>query len=73
MLSDRRLVVGLAGLLTASRVNAACSSNLMIDNFTKWTSGVNNLDWQNGGWYLLHFLLLLTGLRLTNPKQTTGV
>jgi hypothetical protein len=45
-----RLVVGLAGLLTAAGVNAAnCSSNLLVDNFTKWTSGVNNLDWQNGG------------------------
>jgi hypothetical protein len=50
MLFDRRLVIGLAGLLTAGTANAACSSNLMIDNFTKWTSGVNNLDWQNGGW-----------------------
>jgi hypothetical protein len=49
MLRDRRLVAGLVGLLTASRANAACSSNLLIDNFTKWISGVNNLDWQNGG------------------------
>jgi hypothetical protein len=49
MLFDRRLVAGLAGLLTATGANAACSSNLVIDNFTRWTSGVNNLDWQNGG------------------------
>jgi hypothetical protein len=49
MLFDRRLVAGLAGLLTAARVNAACSSNLVIDDFTTWLSGLNNLDSQNGG------------------------
>jgi hypothetical protein len=49
MLLDRHLVAGLAGLLTVTGANAACSSNLVIDDFTRWTSGVNNLDWQNGG------------------------
>jgi hypothetical protein len=49
MLLDRHLVAGLAGLLTVTGVNAACLSNLVIDDFTRWTSGVNNLDWQNGG------------------------
>ncbi|KAL2258907.1 hypothetical protein VTK26DRAFT_7587 [Humicola hyalothermophila] len=39
--------VCLAGLL-ASGVTAACTSNLLIDDFTLWTSGVNNLDWENG-------------------------
>lgn len=53
MLLDHRLVAGLAGLLAAARVNAAaaatCSSNLLIDDFTQWTSGVNSLNSQNGG------------------------
>lgn len=49
MLLDRRFVTGLAGLWTASTANAACSSNLVIDDFTKWVTGLNNLDWQNGG------------------------
>lgn len=49
MLLDRRLVAGLAGLWTVSSVNAACSSNLVVDDFTKWTAGTNNLDWLNGG------------------------
>ncbi|KAK3687245.1 glycoside hydrolase/deacetylase [Podospora appendiculata] len=48
MLLDRRLVTGLAGLLAAAKVSAVCTSNLMIDNFVKWTTGTNNLDWQNG-------------------------
>ncbi|KAK4158272.1 hypothetical protein C8A00DRAFT_39464 [Chaetomidium leptoderma] len=48
MLFDRRLVAGLAGLLTASSVNAACSSKLVIDDFTRWTSGLNSLESQNG-------------------------
>lgn len=47
---DRRLIAGLAGLWAASTASAAtCSSDLMIDNFVKWTQGTNNLDWQNGG------------------------
>ncbi len=50
MVLNRRLVVGLAGLLSAAGVNAACSSKLVIDDFTKWTSGVNNLNSLNGGW-----------------------
>lgn len=48
MLLDRRLAAGLAGLLAASRARAACTSNLLIDDFTKWTTGVNNLNAQNG-------------------------
>ncbi|KAK4240384.1 hypothetical protein C8A03DRAFT_31520 [Achaetomium macrosporum] len=49
MLLDRRAIAGLVGgLLAAARANAACTSNLVIDNFIKWTAGVNNLDWQNG-------------------------
>jgi hypothetical protein len=50
MMLDRRLVAGLAALWAASAASAAtCTSNLIIDNFVKWTSGTNNLDWQNGG------------------------
>ena len=49
MLFDRRLVAGLAGLIAATGVNAACSSKLVIDDFTTWLDGVNNLDSQNGG------------------------
>jgi hypothetical protein len=50
MLLDRHVVAGLASLWAASTVNAApCRSNLIVDNFTKWTNGVNNLDWPNGG------------------------
>jgi hypothetical protein len=50
MMLDRRLIAGLAGLWAASTVSAAtCTSDLLIDNFVKWTSGTNNLDWQNGG------------------------
>ncbi|KAK5658225.1 hypothetical protein OQA88_2200 [Cercophora sp. LCS_1] len=46
---DRRLVAGLATLWTASTAVAqTCTSNLLIDNFVKWTAGTNNLDWQNG-------------------------
>ncbi|EAQ87185.1 hypothetical protein CHGG_03804 [Chaetomium globosum CBS 148.51] len=48
MLFDRRLVAGLAGLVAATGVNAACSSKLVIDDFTTWLDGVNNLDSQNG-------------------------
>ncbi|KAL2137245.1 hypothetical protein VTI74DRAFT_6456 [Chaetomium olivicolor] len=47
MYADRCLVAGLAGLV-ASRAKAACTSNLLIDDFTQWTSGINNLEWQNG-------------------------
>jgi len=55
MVLDRRLVVGLTGLCAASVASAAtCTSNLIIDNFVKWTSGTNNLDWQNGGEFLAH-------------------
>ncbi len=50
MVLNRRLVASLAGLLSAASVNAACSSKLVIDDFTKWTSGVNNLNSFNGGW-----------------------
>ena len=47
---DRRLVVGLAALWAASTASAAtCTSNLLIDNFVKWTAGTNNLESQNGG------------------------
>ena len=47
---DRRLVVGLAALWAASTASAAaCTSNMLIDNFVKWTAGTNNLDSQNGG------------------------
>jgi len=50
MMLDRRLVAGLAALWAASTATAAvCTSNLMIDNFVKWTAGTNNLDYQNGG------------------------
>jgi len=47
---DRRLAAaGLAALWAASTASAAaCTSNLMIDNFVKWTAGTNNLDYQNG-------------------------
>ncbi|KAK4449977.1 hypothetical protein QBC34DRAFT_79620 [Podospora aff. communis PSN243] len=49
MMLDRRLVAGLAALWAASVASAqTCTSNLIIDNFVKWTSGTNNLDWQNG-------------------------
>ncbi|KAK4125441.1 carbohydrate esterase family 4 protein [Parathielavia appendiculata] len=48
MLLDRHLVTGLVGLWSASKTYAACSSNLLIDNFTTWINGVNNLDWPNG-------------------------
>lgn len=50
MLPDRRLLTGLAGLLaTAAQVHAQCKSNLLIDDFSKWTAGTNNVDWLNGG------------------------
>lgn len=50
MLFDRRLVAGLAGLLTATRVSAAaCTENLVIDDFTAWLTGLNNLGSENGG------------------------
>ncbi len=50
MLLDRRLVAGVASLWAASTANAApCRANLVVDNFTKWTNGANNLDWPNGG------------------------
>ncbi|KAK1752051.1 hypothetical protein QBC47DRAFT_64161 [Echria macrotheca] len=47
---DRRLLAGLAGGLWAATTASAatCTSDLLIDNFVKWTSGTNNLDWQNG-------------------------
>ncbi|KAK3293902.1 uncharacterized protein B0H64DRAFT_175051 [Chaetomium fimeti] len=48
MLFDRRLIAGLAGLLTATGANAACSSKLVVDDFTTWLSGLNNLGSQNG-------------------------
>ncbi|KAK3940124.1 hypothetical protein QBC46DRAFT_449766 [Diplogelasinospora grovesii] len=50
MLFDRRVVAGVAGLLaSASTARAAtCTSDLMVDNFTKWTSGTNSLGSQNG-------------------------
>ncbi|KAK3391115.1 glycoside hydrolase/deacetylase [Podospora didyma] len=50
MLFDRQLVAGLAGGLWAASVASAatCTSNLVIDNFIKWTAGTNNLDWGNG-------------------------
>lgn len=49
MLLDGLFTVCLAGILAVSKVSAACTSDLLIDNFTKWNSGINNLDWQNGG------------------------
>ncbi len=49
MLFERRLVPGLASLLAASTASAACTSNLLIDNFSKWASGQNSLGSQNGG------------------------
>ncbi|KAM7214305.1 hypothetical protein V8F06_010290 [Rhypophila decipiens] len=50
MLPDRRLLTGLVGLLaTAAKVHAqACKSDLLIDDFSKWTAGTNNVDWLNG-------------------------
>ncbi|KAH8884870.1 glycoside hydrolase/deacetylase [Thozetella sp. PMI_491] len=48
MLFDRRLVSGLAGLCVASTANAVCTSNLLIDNFAKWSAGTNSLGSQNG-------------------------
>lgn len=52
MLFDRRrrhLVAGVAGLLAVAGVNAACSSDLVIDDFTTWLTGLNNLGSENGG------------------------
>lgn len=61
MFFERWFAAGLAGMLAASGVNAqACTSNLLIDNFTKWTSGVNNLESPNGGG--LVFVLLSSGV-----------
>ncbi|KAK3319243.1 glycoside hydrolase/deacetylase [Apodospora peruviana] len=49
MLPDRRLVTGLAGLLAATQVRAQqCTSDLVIDDFSKWTAGTNNQDYLNG-------------------------
>ncbi|KAL2196740.1 carbohydrate esterase family 4 protein [Corynascus similis CBS 632.67] len=51
MLFDRRrrhLVAGVAGLLAVAGVNAACSSDLVIDDFTTWLTGLNNLGSENG-------------------------
>ncbi|KAL2158659.1 hypothetical protein VTH06DRAFT_4141 [Thermothelomyces fergusii] len=49
MLPTRRhLVAGVAGLWAAAGVRAACSSDLVIDDFTKWLTGLNNLGFPNG-------------------------
>jgi hypothetical protein len=65
MLLDGLFTMCLAGLLVASRASAACTSNLVIDDFTKWTSGVNNLDWQNGG-------ESESAVNIVNTAQLTG-
>ncbi len=67
MLLDRRLLAGLAGLSAVSSVNAACSSNLLVDDFTKWTAGTNNLDWLNGGASTI--ALILNAVLLTDPRR----
>lgn len=59
MVLDGLFAVCLAGLLAASGVRAACTSNLVIDDFTLWTSGVNNLEWQNGGVLAFSLRILL--------------
>lgn len=49
MLPDALLSAWLAALAAATAARAACTSDLLIDNFMGWTRGVNNLDWPNGG------------------------
>lgn len=39
----------LAGLLGAPAVSAACSSNLIIDNFSKWSTNTNLLNTYTSG------------------------
>ncbi|AEO60543.1 carbohydrate esterase family 4 protein [Thermothelomyces thermophilus ATCC 42464] len=48
LLNRRHLVAGVAGLLAATGVHAACSSDLVIDDFTTWLTGLNNLGSENG-------------------------
>lgn len=53
MLLDRRLATVVSGLLAVSTVSAACT-DLLIDDFSKWVEGTNNLNWPNGGQSLLY-------------------
>ncbi|KAK3398833.1 glycoside hydrolase/deacetylase [Sordaria brevicollis] len=48
MLLGHHLATVVAGLLTVTTVNAACTSDLVIDDFAKWVEGTNNLNWPNG-------------------------
>ncbi|KAL2169805.1 hypothetical protein VTG60DRAFT_5624 [Thermothelomyces hinnuleus] len=48
LLNRRHLVAVVAGLLAATGVHAACSSDLVIDDFTTWLTGLNNLGSENG-------------------------
>ncbi|KAK4674831.1 hypothetical protein QC763_124070 [Podospora pseudopauciseta] len=73
MFFERWFAAGLAGILAASGVNAqACTSNLLIDNFTKWTSGVNNLESPNGDDGSMEFIAAGTGQVVFTPKDTTS-
>ncbi|KAL1842131.1 hypothetical protein VTJ49DRAFT_6010 [Mycothermus thermophilus] len=45
---DLHLVAGLTSLWAAAGAHAACSSNLLVDDFTRWMTGTNNLGWGNG-------------------------
>ncbi|KAK3491613.1 glycoside hydrolase/deacetylase [Neurospora crassa] len=47
MLLDRRLATVVFGLLAVTAVSAACT-DLVIDDFSKWVEGTNNLNWPNG-------------------------
>lgn len=49
LLNRRLLVAGVAGLWAATGVQADCSSDLVIDDFTEWLTGLNNLGSENGG------------------------
>ncbi|KAK4661018.1 hypothetical protein QC762_124070 [Podospora pseudocomata] len=73
MFFERWFAAGLAGMLAASGVHAqACTSNLLIDNFTKWTSGVNNLESPNGDDGSMEFIAAGTGQVVFTPKDTTS-
>ncbi|KAK0714805.1 carbohydrate esterase family 4 protein [Lasiosphaeris hirsuta] len=73
MLFDRRLVAGLAGLWTASTASAAaCTADLLIDNFVKWTAGTNNLDWQNGDDGSMTSIAASAGQVVFTPKDASS-
>ncbi|KAL2266872.1 hypothetical protein VTJ83DRAFT_4149 [Remersonia thermophila] len=72
MLLDGRLVVGLAVLWAATGAHAACSSNLLIDDFTRWTSGTNNLGWANGDDGSMSSMAGLPGRVVFVPKDSNS-